>query len=104
MGFAGGMVWALDLDDFKNRCGEGHHPLMNTIKSILGPKMTSDEQAVRSQSNFLRTSVLEGVSHLFPKVHCYNTFFYIVIYVKTYRTLIIEQEESKISNKKCKRA
>merc|ERR1711936_998658 len=58
MGFAGGMVWALDLDDFKNRCGEGHHPLMNTIKSILGPKMTSDEQAVRSQM-IQRTSVVE---------------------------------------------
>jgi len=58
MGFAGGMVWALDLDDFKNRCGEGHHPLMNTIKSVLGPKMTSDEQAARSQT-ILRSSVLE---------------------------------------------
>merc|ERR1712048_223315 len=60
MGFAGGMVWALDLDDFKNRCGEGHHPLMNTIKSILGPKMTSDEEATRSQSKFLRTPVFEA--------------------------------------------
>ena len=37
MGFAGGMVWALDLDDFKNRCGEGPHPLMNEIKKVLGP-------------------------------------------------------------------
>ena len=49
MGFAGGMVWALDLDDFKNRCGEGHHPLMNQIKAVLGPKMTADEEAARSQ-------------------------------------------------------
>merc|ERR1712051_256211 len=49
MGFAGGMVWALDLDDFKNRCGEGHHPLMNTIKSVLGPKMTADEEDVEEE-------------------------------------------------------
>ena len=49
MGFAGGMVWALDLDDFKNRCGEGHHPLMNQIKAVLGPKMTADEEAARSR-------------------------------------------------------
>ncbi len=50
MGLAGGMVWALDLDDFKNRCGQGHHPLMNTIKEVLGPKMTSEEQAARVKS------------------------------------------------------
>ena len=49
MGFAGGMVWALDLDDFKNRCGQGHHPLMNAIKEVLGPKMSYDEQSARSR-------------------------------------------------------
>ena len=37
LGLGGGMVWALDLDDFRNRCGEGPHPLMNAIKSVLGP-------------------------------------------------------------------
>ena len=49
MDFAGGMVWALDLDDFKNRGSEGHHPLMNQNKSVLGPKMTAHEDAARSQ-------------------------------------------------------
>ena len=48
MGLAGGMVWALDLDDFKNRCGQGHHPLMNTIKAVLGPKINSNELAARA--------------------------------------------------------
>lgn len=42
------MVWALDLDDFQNRCGEGHHPLMNTIKEVLGPKMTAEEKKARN--------------------------------------------------------
>merc|ERR550519_1698190 len=37
MGLGGGMVWALDLDDFRNDCGEGPHPLMNAIKEVLGP-------------------------------------------------------------------
>ncbi len=31
------MIWALDLDDFNNRCGEGAHPLLSTIKNVLGP-------------------------------------------------------------------
>ena len=38
MGLGGGMVWALDLDDFGNRCQEGSYPLMNTIKQVLGPE------------------------------------------------------------------
>ena len=38
MGLAGGMIWALDLDDFQNRCGGGKHPLLNTIANVLGPE------------------------------------------------------------------
>ena len=29
------MVWAIGLDDFKNRCGEGSYPLLNEIKDVL---------------------------------------------------------------------
>lgn len=35
MNLAGGMIWALDLDDFKNRCEEGSHPLLKVIREEL---------------------------------------------------------------------
>ncbi|XP_069365183.1 probable chitinase 10 isoform X2 [Maniola hyperantus] len=43
LGLAGGMVWAIDLDDFKNRCNQGKYPLLNTIKnSLLDPNIDSE--------------------------------------------------------------
>ncbi len=35
MGLAGGMVWSLDTDDFRNRCGKGANPILATIKDTL---------------------------------------------------------------------
>ncbi|CAG9856716.1 unnamed protein product [Phyllotreta striolata] len=35
MDLGGGMIWALDLDDFKNRCGRGRHPLLTIIRNTL---------------------------------------------------------------------
>jgi chitinase len=34
-GLGGAMVWAIGTDDFRNRCGNGQYPLMNTIKTYL---------------------------------------------------------------------
>lgn len=35
LGIGGGMVWALDLDDFRGKCGQGRHPLLKVIHSEL---------------------------------------------------------------------
>jgi chitinase len=40
----GGMIWALDLDDFRNTCGQGSYPLLTTIKNVLGrPRIGGDD-------------------------------------------------------------
>ncbi|XP_059612054.1 probable chitinase 10 [Phlebotomus argentipes] len=45
MDLGGGMIWALDLDDFKNRCGQGKHPLLTVIREGLRDPPAGKEPA-----------------------------------------------------------
>ncbi|CAK9798859.1 Probable chitinase 10 [Anthophora quadrimaculata] len=49
MGLGGGMVWALDLDDFRGRCNEGPHPLMHTLQKVLADSPDKDEESTKPE-------------------------------------------------------
>lgn len=52
LGLGGGMIWALDLDDFTGHCNQGVHPLLTELQSVLrDPPNDSDanESAVSSE-------------------------------------------------------
>lgn len=53
------MVWALDLDDFRNTCGQGAYPLLTTIKNVLGkPKLTDDHDSSASTPDMVEMPVM----------------------------------------------
>lgn len=47
LGLGGGMIWALDLDDFRGRCGDGPHPLMHVIQRVLAQPRNEHDRPVK---------------------------------------------------------
>ena len=48
MKLGGAMIWALDLDDFRNRCGCETYPLLKTINRVLRNYPVSGETCANS--------------------------------------------------------
>ena len=92
MGFAGGMVWALDLDDFNNRCGDGPHPLMNEIKKVLGPSKGSMEGDSMEMATISPEIEGETKMHITPNGHTHEKEYKVVcckLSINSYRSFLL---------------
>ena len=65
-GFGGGMIWALDLDDFANQCGCENYPLLRTINRVLRDYPLEDPNCDTARP---RHSLPYTISEDYPTIH-----------------------------------
>ncbi|XP_065572710.1 probable endochitinase [Artemia franciscana] len=69
LGLGGGMVWSIETDDFGNICGQGHNPIMHTIKeSLASGSVNPTTQAPAT------TTTIATVSTAIPEATITSTF------------------------------
>ena len=50
-GYGGGMIWAIDLDDFNGLCGDGKWPLLSVLQDVLSGWLLPNDNLFSSHSD-----------------------------------------------------
>ena len=71
-GFGGGMIWALDLDDFATRCGCENYPLLKTMNRGIRNYPSRDPGCDRTNPLFYHHQLSQLPAVMYGQLPTYN--------------------------------